>query len=95
MVWTPHSELPWYQRFFRYLARAGFGLLTGVLTEYGLNKLNAGSSISYDIGFSISNLIMGSSVGENYAKRDREAFIVSAMLYLTVNAFWIKILHKK
>ena len=93
--WKPHSEKTWIYRVFEYLKKAGLSLCLGVLSEYGLNYLNMDSQISQDIALNISSFSLGTFVGESYVKKDREAFIVSGILYLMMNAFWLKVIRKK
>ena len=93
--WEPNSGKTWVQRIFEYLKRAGLSLCIGVLSEYGLNQLNIDSRISQDIALSLSNLTIGTYVGQSYIKKDREAFIVSGILYFMMNAFWLKVIRKK
>ena len=79
----------------QYLKRAGLSLCVGVLSEFGLKWCNLDSALAYDVGLSLSSLTLGFSVGESYARRDRESFIVSGMLFVMLNILWARLLRKK
>lgn len=78
-----------------YLGRAGLGVFLGLLSEFSLSWLDLEASISTEVGFSLCNLCLGFSVGESFAQRNREAFLVNVAVYLAVNAVWLRALRKK
>lgn len=95
VAWVPHSEQIWYRRLLGYLGRACMGVVVGLLSEFGLGQLNVEPTLAHDVGFSLSNLCLGFSVGESYAQKNKEAFLASGMMYLVVNAVWLRVIYKK
>lgn len=93
--WVPHSKSVWYRRWLGYLGRACLGVLLGLLSEAGLRRLAVDAGLAHEVGYSLANLCMGFSVGESFARKNREAFVVNGMVYLAINAVWLRALHKR